>query len=609
MILKAFVSSRGLDFPIGKAMCLWHRLFILAILLFGGMAGAQLIDVPPTKRMSGTSCIDSDGKQSPAREVGSGPNVDTAYLQQISFCEAREKGGNGEQGKCLQSTTCAVQQTCLTEKRLEYLEGVRMLPMGLKNPQTYLGVSKQLSQQMSCYEDEGNIERQVLEIDHLLKKSKKTLPSETKLATELTLKIAEEGRETIKNHRAAITVLRDCYQLDADFDQRPELRSTEAHANSSNAAAELEKRNQKKIELYRKSELRKQSARPFCERIWNGKESIAGTMRNLTELRQSLLGLQLQAYKRAHWAKDFETLFQGMRAGKLPADKEFGALAPSNRVLLASNPLYANAPKRLAPATSDELRGMNEFYRKLDGRYPGVDMGEALLSNVNRLLAQDPMLIYFESARPSSAELAKVFKLYADNLKSDSFEDSLSDFKFYTYPKLVEKILNEYSPEMRGDVCAIAEYVHRRSDEIKHLPATMLMDMTTIAGGGAALAAKGIVGRTLAFMSAGMIPGMALLADSVVDRALSVQYERDMCQSMQLDTGEKMCRPAKINRDLIELQIQGMGLMAAPLVSKGMGRIEARRARAEAAAAAATEAEAIAQRQVKTYQRYRSGKK
>ena len=85
MILKAFISSRGLDFPIGKAMCLWHRLLILAILLFGGMAGAQLIDVPPSKRMSGASCIDSDGKQSPAREVGSGPNVDTAYLQQISF--------------------------------------------------------------------------------------------------------------------------------------------------------------------------------------------------------------------------------------------------------------------------------------------------------------------------------------------------------------------------------------------------------------------------------------------------------------------------------------------------------------------------------------------
>lgn len=512
-------------------------------------------------------CVDTQGRESAARDVGSGPDTDSAYLQKIPSCQK--------------------QATCLSRERLEYLERVGMMPMGLKNPQEYFKAAAPLAARMSCYEDQGNVERKVLELDDILRKSKKLMPYETMLSTEITLSLAQQGREFIKDNRAAVLALADCYQLDAEYDERSDLQRE----------YDKTKRDSKKLSLYRASDLRKRSEAPFCERLWNGTENISGTLKNLTELRQTLLAMQVQEYKRSHSSKEFEAVFRDLSDGTLPGGEGFRELKAANSIGLASNPLYSDAPKVLAPANQTEMRGLIEFHKELAKRYPEVELKEALLSNLNRLIEKDPMLVYFDKPRPTSADLAKAFKQYAANLKTESFEDGLSDFQFYDYPKLVDSIVKEYPPEMRGDACAVAEYVHRRSREIAGLPATMLMDVTTVAGIGGALnipvllkmsgakAAKGAAARAGAFLSAGMAPGMALMTEMAVTRGLSVKFEKDMCQSLQGQTNG-MCRPAKINRDLIELQIQGAMMAAMPVVMKATNSMSA----ARAAKAAQTEA-------------------
>ena len=517
-------------------MCRLWRAFILAISLSAGAAEAQLVDIPPSKQMTDGVCLDTQGKESAPRDVGNGPDVDVSYLQKISICL--------DKGTCKKRTTCAAQKTCLSRERLEYLERVGMMPMGLKNPQEYFKAAAPLAARMSCYEDQDNVERKVLELDDILKKSKKLMPYETMLSTEITLGLAQRGREFIKDNRAAVQALADCYQLDSEYDERKDQKLDPAA----------------KLALYRKSDLRKRSEAPFCEQLWDGSSNVEGTLKNLKELRQTLLGMQLEEKRKSLSAKKFEELNREMLFDQLSEDDVRRTLKPADGVFIASNPLYSNAPKVLAPASDDEMRGMSEFYKKLSTRYPNVKMKEALLSNLNRLIEQDPMLIYFDKPQPTSADMAKAFKQYAANLKTESFEDGLSDFEFYEYPKLVGNIVDEYPPEMRGDACAVAEYVHRRSREIAGLPATMLMDVTTVAGLGGALnipvllkmsgakAAKGAAARAGAFLSAGMAPGMALMTEMAVTRGLSVKFEKDMCQSLQGQTNG-MCRPAKINRD------------------------------------------------------------
>ncbi len=573
-----------------------RRAFILAVFLYAGAAGAQLVDVPPSKQMMDGVCLDTQGKESVPRDVGSGPDVDVSYLQKISICL--------DKGTCKKRTTCAAQKTCLSRERLEYLERVGMMPMGLKNPQEYFKAAAPLAARMSCYEDQENVEHKVLELDDILKKSKKLMPYETLLSTELTLGLAQRGRDFIKDNRAAILALADCYQLDAEYDERV----------VSYASVPLKLNPAAKLALYEKSDLRKRSEAPFCEGIWNGTESISDSLSNLTELRQTLLAMQLDEYRRSHSTAEFSAINESLAAGKLPADEKFRVLKPKDWIYLARNPLYSDAPKAIAPATADEMRGMNEFYKGLSKRYPEVKMDEALLSNLNRLIGNDPMVIYFDKPQPTSADLAKAFRQYAKNLKSESFEDELSDFQFYEYPKLVGHIVDEYPPEMRGDVCAVAEYVHRRSREIAELPATMLMDVTTVAGlGGAfnipvllkmsgAKAVKGMAGRTGAFLSAGMVPGMALMTDMAITQGLAVKFERDMCQSFQKESNA-MCRPDKINRNLINLQIQGAMMAAMPVVMKATSSFSAARA------AKASQAEAVKSAPANTFRRHKNERK
>lgn len=560
------------------------RTIILTVFLLAGVAEAQLVDVPPSKQMSDGVCLDTQGKESAPRDVGSGPDTDSAYLQKIPSCRN--------------------QVTCLSRERLEYLERVGMMPMGLKNPQEYFKAAAPLTARMSCYEDQANVEHKVLELDDILKKSKKLMPYETMLSTEITLGLAQQGREFIKDNRAAVQALADCYQLDAEYDERSDLQREYDKA----------KRDSKKLSLYRTSDLRKRSEAPFCERLWNGTEDISGTLKNLTELRQTLLALQVQEYKQLHSSKEFEAVLRDLSDGTLPIGEDFRALKAVGSIGLASNPLYSDAPKVLAPANQYEMRGLNGFHKELAKRYPEVKLKEALLSNLNRLIEKDPMLIYFDKPRPTSADLAKAFKQYAANLKTESFEDGLSDFQFYDYPKLVDSMVSEYPPEMRGDACAVAEYVHRRSREIAGLPATMLMDVTTVAGLGGALnipvllkmsgakAAKGAAARAGAFLSAGMAPGMALMTEMAVTRGLSVKFEKDMCQSLQGQTNG-MCRPAKINRDLIELQIQGVMMTAMPVVMKATSSLSAARA------AKASQAEAVMSAPANTFRRHKSERK
>ncbi|MBK7892294.1 MAG: hypothetical protein IPJ84_16045 [Bdellovibrionales bacterium] len=555
-----------------------RRAFILTVFLFVGAAEAQLVDIPPSKQMMDGVCVDTQGRESAARDVGSGPDADKDYLQKIPSCRS--------------------QVTCLSRERLEYLERVGMMPMGLKNPQEYFKAAAPLAARMSCYEDQANVERQVLELDDILKKSKKLMPYETMLSTEITLDLAQQGREFIKDNRAAVQALADCYQLDAEYDERKDEKLSPTA----------------KLALYNKSDLRKRSEAPFCEPLWSGKSNIAGTLKNLKEFRQTLLALQVDEYKKSLSSKEFETLYRAMSLDQLSEDDVHRTLKPLSSIGLVSNPLYSDAPKVLMPATDDELHGLGAFHKDLAKRYPEVKMKEALLSNLNRLIEMDPMLIYFDKSRPTSADMAKAFKQYVANLKTESFEDGLSDFQFYEYPKLVDSIVKEYPPDMRGDACAVAEYVHRRSREIAGLPATMLMDVTTVAGLGGALnipvllklsgakAAKGAVGRAGAFLSAGMAPGMALMTDMAVTRGLSVKFEKDMCQSLQGQTNG-MCRSAKINRDLIELQIQGAMMAAMPVVMKATSSFGAARA------AKASQAEAVSSAPANTFRRHKNERK
>lgn len=561
-----------------------RRALIFTVFISIGAAEAQLVDIPPSKQMMDGVCVDTQGRESAALDVGSGPDTDSDYLQKIPSCRS--------------------QVTCLSRERLEYLERVGMMPMGLKNPQEYFKAAAPLAARMSCYEDQANVERKVLELDDILKKSKKLMPYETMLSTEITLGLAQRGREFIKDNRAAVQALADCYQLDAEYDER----------DVAYASVQLKLNPAAKLALYRKSDLRKRSEAPFCEQLWNGSSNIAGTLKNLAELRRTLFAIQLDEYRKSHKVSEFMAVNQGIAAGKLPADEKFRVLKPVDGVLIASNPLYSDAPKVLAPANEDEMRGMNEFYKGLAARYPKAEMKEALLSNINRLIADDPMLIYFDKPHPTSADLAKAFKQYAINMKTESFEDGLSDFQFYEYPKLVDSMVKEYPPEMRGDACAVAEYVHRRSRENAALPATMLMDATTVAGLGGALnipvllkmsgakAVKGIGARAGAFLSAGMAPGMALMTDMAVTRGLSVKFEKDMCQSLQGQTNG-MCRSAKINRDLIELQIQGVMMAAMPVVMKATSAFGAARA------AKASQAEAVMSAPANTFRRHKNERK
>ena len=558
-----------------------RRALIFTVFISIGAAEAQLVDIPPSKQMMDGVCVDTQGRESAALDVGSGPDTDSDYLQKIPSCRS--------------------QVTCLSRERLEYLERVGMMPMGLKNPQEYFKAAAPLAARMSCYEDQANVEHQVLELDDILKKSKKLMPYETMLSTEITLGLAQRGRDFIKDNRAAVQALADCYQLDAEYDER----------DVAYASVKLKLNPAAKLALYRKSDLRKRSEAPFCEQLWDGSSNVEGTLKNLKELRQTLLGMQLYELS----FKKFEELSRELVLfDQLSEDDVRRTLKPADGVFIASNPLYSNAPKVLAPASDDEMRGMSEFYQKLSTRYPNVKMKEALLSNLNRLIEQDPMLIYFDKPHPTSADMAKAFKQYAANLKTESFEDGLSDFEFYEYPKLVGNIVDEYPPEMRGDACAVAEYVHRRSREIAGLPATMLMDVTTVAGLGGALnipvllkmsgakAAKGAAARAGAFLSAGMAPGMALMTDMAVTRGLAVKFEKDMCQSLQGQTNG-ICRPAKINRDLIELQIQGVMMAAMPVVMKATSSFGAARA------AKASQAEAVQSAPANTFRRHKNERK
>jgi len=559
------------------------RTFILTVFLFAGTTEAQLVDIPPSKQMLDGLCVDTQGEESAARDVDSGPDTDSAYLQKIPSCRN--------------------QVTCLSRERLEYLERVGMMPMGLKNPQEYFKAAAPLAVRMSCYEDQAKVEHKVLELDDILKKTKKLMPYETMLSMEITLGLAQRGREFIKDNRAAVQVLADCYQLDAEYDERSDLQREYDKA----------KRDAKKLSLYRTSDLRKRSEAPICERLWNGTENISGTLKNLTELRQTLLMWRLRVSGSLS-AEEFDIFVHAFSVGFVPDSEDDRTILPMNKVILAPNPLYADAPKVLAPANDYEIRGLLKLNRKIARRYPNVSLEEALLSNINRLIVSDPMLIYFDKPRPTSADMAKAFKQYAANLKTESFEDGLSDFQFYDYPKLVDSLVKEYPPDMRGDACAVAEYVHRRSREIAELPATMLMDVTTVAGLGGALnipvllkmsgatAAKGAAARAGAFLSSGMVPGMALMADIAVTRGLSIKFEKDMCQSLQGKTNE-MCRPKKIGRDLIELQIMGVMMAAMPVVMKATSSFGAARA------AKAAQAEAVQSAPANTFRRHKSERK
>lgn len=551
-----------------------------AVYLSTAASQAQLVDVPQSKQLFDGVCVDTEGRETAPRIVGGHPDVDKGYLQKIPACQN--------------------QISCLSQDRLQYLERAGLMPLGLKNPEEYFKAAAPLAARMGCYEDQSNVEIKILELGDLLKKSNKLMPYETLLSTELTLNLARHGRDFIKDNRAAVAALADCYQLDSEYDQRADVK----------ALADLKKRNSLKLQLYGKSEVRERTDGAVCEQLWNGSASLAGTYKLLKEWRQTLLALQLESGSGAK-VKDFR---ESIARGQLPSSPEFQVLKPKDSVYLVPNPLYAGAPKTLEAATKEEMLGMGEFYKRLAAQFPKANMEEALLSNLNKLASEEPMLVHLDRSQPSSGEVAKAFKQYSKNMKSESIDDGLSDFQFYAYPKLVDLKIKEYPPEMRGDACAIAEYVHRRSHEIAELPATMLMDITTVAGLGGALnlpvllklsgakAAKGAVARTGAFMNAGLVPGMALMADMAVTRGLSVKLEKEMCQSLQGDTGG-MCRPEKISRDLIELQIQGAMMAALPVVMKATNALGASRA------ARASQAEAVMSAPSNRFRRHRGARK
>jgi hypothetical protein len=457
-----------------------------------------------------------------------------------------------------------------------------MLPMGLKTVPAYFidenkfAIAK--AKANNCKRNNINVQEQTVEIEKILLKSRGSFPDETKMATELSMTVAETGRRFIKNSRAAAQILSQCYDLNAKFDDTAEVAGLKTD----------QMKNRKKRELYAKSILRQESPVAFCDRIWEGPEekTLERTFQNLRELRESLF--LLNSMERIGNEKK---LLEYLGAILRPQDGEnrpaFTHLFPWDKVWLIRNPLYQNAPQKLEPLTAVEQGELEGLIMKVGTRYPDVKLKEALLSNINRLVSIDPIIIQFENSKPNSSEIAKAMSKYAREFMDDSFENNLSDFQFFQYPMLVNEVIEDMTPEKRGDACAIAEFINRRSKAIAERGLDSVISLGAALSLGAGLGAAtalnlgtvtgrtALIARTAAVLNAGGLPAMGAMVSLAIQRGISIHDEKMMCDTQAQDS-KGLCRPENIVRNMIELQIQGILLATTPILGKVLKKLETR---------------------------------